>query len=176
MSILPPSVFLLNNIGSMNYFRELINEGPIKFLFCILSGLMTFFMPLVPVILITFGAIVFDAILGCKVARKLGKAIETRKLWKTLVKFFYCFAIIVFADLIDRHILVSFNAHLVEISAGIVAGVELWSAIENLNELDPTGPWRILSKFIKSKGERYLDITIDKEDLPKIKKLVKKMK
>ena len=164
MSILPPSVFLLNNIGSMNYFRELINEGPIKFLFCILSGLMT------------FGAIVFDAILGCKVARKFGKAIETRKLWKTLVKFFYCFAIIVFADLIDTHILVSFNAHLVEISAGIVAGVELWSAIENLNEIDPTGPWRILSKFIKSKGERYLDITIDKEDLPKIKKLVKKMK
>ena len=93
-----------------------------------------------------------------------------------MVKFFYCFAIIVFADLIDTHILVSFNAHLVEISAGIVAGVELWSAIENLNEIDPTGPWRILSKFIKSKGERYLDITIDKEDLPKIKKLVKKMK
>ena len=54
--------------------------------------------------------------------------------------------------------------------------MELWSAIENLNEIDPTGPWRILSKFIKSKGERYLDITIDKEDLPKIKKLVKKMK
>ena len=48
--------------------------------------------------------------------------------------------------------------------------------IENLQAIDPTGPWKIFSKFIRSKGEKYLDITIEKDDLPKIKKLVKKIK
>lgn len=50
------------------------------------------------------------------------------------------------------------------------------SMIENLQAIDPTGPWKIFSKFIRSKGEKYLDITIEKDDLPKIKKLVKKIK
>ena len=48
--------------------------------------------------------------------------------------------------------------------------------IESLQSLDPTGPWKVFSKFIKSKGEKYLDITIDKEDLPKVKKMIKKIK
>ena len=73
-------------------------------------------------------------------------------------------------------ILKSFDAHLVEFFAGAIAGVELWSIIENLSTLYPDGPWKILNKFIKSKGEKYLDITIDKEDLPKVKQLVKKIK
>ena len=29
---------------------------------------------------------------------------------------------------------------------------------------------------IKSKGEKYLDITIDKDDLPKVEKMIKKIK
>ena len=176
MAIFPPSVFLSNNMASMNYFKELINDGPLKFLFCVLSAIGTFFVPLLPAIYITFSVIAFDAFLGCKVARKRNMPIETRKLWKTLVKFLYCMALIVFGYTIDEYILVSLNAHLVELFAGLICGVEVWSAVENLNEIDPTGPWRLLSKFIKSKGEKYLEITIDREDLPKIKKFVKKMK
>ena len=48
--------------------------------------------------------------------------------------------------------------------------------IESLQSLDPTGPWKVFSKFIKSKGEKYLDITIDKDDLPKVEKMIKKIK
>lgn len=77
---------------------------------------------------------------------------------------------------IDANILVSIDANLVEFFAGLIAGVELWSVIENLATLYPDGPWKLLNKFIRKKGEKYLDITIDREDLPKIRKLVKKIK
>lgn len=107
---------------------------------------------------------------------KKGIKCESRKFWKTLRKIGWAGAIVWFANAIDVNILISFNAHLVEFFAGIIAGVELWSILENLSTLYPDGPWRILNKFLKSKGEKYLDITIDKEDLPKIKKLVKKIK
>lgn len=115
-------------------------------------------------------------VLGCKVAIKNNKKCESRKLWKTLRKFGWCTAIVWFANAIDVSILTSFDAHLVEFFAGAIAGVELWSVIENLSTLYPNGPWKVLSKFIKSKGEKYLDITIEKEDLPKIKEIVKKIK
>jgi len=37
----------------------------------------------------------------------------------------------------------------------------LWSIIENLNTIDPNGPWRILGKFLKKKGEDYTGIELD---------------
>lgn len=76
----------------------------------------------------------------------------------------------------DTEVITSINMHLVEAFSGIVCGVELWSMIESLQSLDPTGPWKVFSKFIKSKGEKYLDITIDKDDLPKVEKMIKKVK
>lgn len=76
----------------------------------------------------------------------------------------------------DTEVITSINMHLVEAFSGTVCGVELWSMIESLQTLDPTGPWKIFSKFIKSKGEKYLDITIDKDDLPKVEKMIKKVK
>lgn len=174
--------FLLTTQGvsTMNYFKELTNDGVSKFISCILTGTISWiggsFAP-IWIVLLILGMIIFtDAFLGCKVAMKKGIKCESRKFWKTLRKIGWAGAIVWFANAIDVNILISFNAHLVEFFAGIIAGVELWSILENLSTLYPDGPWRILNKFLKSKGEKYLDITIDKEDLPKIKKLVKKIK
>jgi len=30
--------------------------------------------------------------------------------------------------------------------------------LENLNTLDPKGPWRALGKYLRKKGSRYVDI------------------
>ena len=111
-------------------------------------------------------------ILGIRVSLSNGEKIQSRKFWSTVKKLCFSSLMISCGHLVDEYILTSIDAHLVE---GF-AGVELWSMVENLQTLDPTGPWKIFSKFIKRKGEKYLDITIDKEDLPKIKKLVKKIK
>ena len=173
---------LLNSqcIIIMNYFRELFNGGPIKFIACLLSGIVgwfsSYFAPIWSIILVTCFFILIDTVLGTKVSLSNGGKLESRKLRKTINKLGNAILIITCCHLMDVEILTSVNAHLVEAFSGIVCGVELWSMIESLQSLDPTGPWKVFSKFIKSKGEKYLDITIDKEDLPKVEKIVKKVK
>lgn len=173
--------FLLSQgVSSMNYFKELFSDGSAKFISCLITGAFSWvagsFTPLWTVLFILLLIILIDAYLGGKIAFKNQKKFESRRLWKTLHKFGWCGAIIWFANQIDANILVSIDAHLVEFFAGLIAGVELWSVIENLATLYPDGPWKLLNKFIRKKGEKYLDITIDREDLPKIRKLVKKIK
>lgn len=173
---------LLNSqcIIIMNYFRELFNGGPIKFIACLLSGMVgwfsSYFAPIWSIILVTCFFILIDTVLGTKVSLSNGGKLESRKLRKTINKLGNAILIITCCHLMDVEILTSVNAHLVEAFSGIVCGVELWSMIESLQSLDPTGPWKVFSKFIKSKGEKYLDITIDKDDLPKVEKIVKKVK
>lgn len=43
----------------------------------------------------------------------------------------------------------------------IIGLTELWSILENLNTLNPKGPWRALGKFLKKKGEDYIGSEID---------------
>lgn len=173
---------LLNSqcIIIMNYFRELFNGGPIKFIACLLSGMVgwfsSYFAPIWSIILVTCFFILIDTVLGTKVSLSNGGKLESRKLRKTINKLGNAILIITCCHLMDVEILTSVNAHLVEAFSGIVCGVELWSMIESLQSLDPTGPWKVFSKFIKSKGEKYLDITIDKDDLPKVEKMIKKVK
>lgn len=173
---------LLNSqcIIIMNYFRELFNGGPIKFIACLLSGMVgwfsSYFAPIWSIILVTCFFILIDTVLGTKVSLSNGGKLESRKLRKTINKLGNAILIITCCHLMDVEVLTSVNAHLVEAFSGIVCGVELWSMIESLQSLDPTGPWKVFSKFIKSKGEKYLDITIDKEDLPKVEKMIKKVK
>lgn len=168
------------SVATVNYFKELINDGPSKFITCLLTGaagwISTFFAPIWSVIVVVCVFIFLDAVLGTKVSMQYGNKFESRRLWSTLKKFGNCAMIISCCHLMDTEIIKSIDMHLVEIFSGIVCGVELWSMIENLQAIDPNGPWRIFSKFIRSKGEKYLDITIEKKDLPKIKKMVKKIK
>lgn len=169
-----------SSVSTVNYFKELINDGPIKFFTCIsttlASAMSTFFLPIwLPIVAVGI-LIIIDMILGIRVSLNNGEKIQSRKFWSTVKKLCFSSLMISCGHLVNEYILISVDAHLVEGFAGLVAGVELWSMVENLQTLDPTGPWKIFSKFIKRKGEKYLDITIDKEDLPKIKKLVKKIK
>ena len=89
--------------------------------------------------------------------------ITSRKNWKgTLIKIKDEFALILLAHLIE-YVLFGENATLY-LSGGITAIVtltELWSILENLNTLNPDGPWRMLSKFLKTKGEEYTGIELD---------------
>lgn len=173
---------LLNSqcIIIMNYFRELFNGGVVKFMSCLLTGLISwffsYFAPIWSIILITCLFILIDTVLGTKVSLSSGGKLESRKLRKTINKLGNAILIITCCHLMDTEVITSINMHLVEAFSGIVCGVELWSMIESLQTLDPTGPWKIFSKFIKSKGEKYLDITIDKDDLPKVEKIIKKVK
>lgn len=125
--------------------------------------LASYFTSIVGLLVACFSCSVVDMCYGIKVAIKKGKKITSKKNWKgTLVKVKDEFALILLAHLIE-YVLFGADATL-WLSGGITAIVtltELWSILENLNTLNPDGPWRMLSKFLKAKGEEYTGIELD---------------
>ena len=122
-----------------------------------------YFTPIIGLLVACFSCSVVDMCYGIKVAIKQGNKITSKKNWKgTLVKIKDEFALILLAHVIE-YVLLGADATL-WLSGGITAIVtltELWSILENLNTLNPDGPWRMLSKFLKAKGEEYTGIELD---------------
>jgi phage-related holin len=103
---------------------------------------------------------------GIKVACKQNKKIESHKGWKgTLTKLADEMVIISLARLLELAVLGEQGVFvLTGGSTVIIALTELWSILENLNTLNPDGPWKALGKFLKKKGEDYTGIEIDLND------------
>lgn len=133
-----------------------------------LSAAVGYFAPIKDLLLICFATTLVDMIFGMKVARKLKKKIESGKNWKgTLRKIIDEFVIIALAHGIEWSILDESGVFL--LTGGVTAIItltELWSIVENLNTIDPTGPWKILGSFLKKKGEDYtgIELNFDKND------------
>lgn len=125
--------------------------------------LTAYFTPIVGLLAACFTCSVVDMCYGIKVAAKQGQKITSKKNWKgTLIKIKDEFALILLAHLIE-YVLFGADAQVI-LSGGITAIVtltELWSILENLNTLNPDGPWRALSRFLKQKGEEYTGIELD---------------
>lgn len=125
--------------------------------------LTAYFTPIVGLLAACFSCSVVDMCYGIKVAATQGKKITSKKNWKgTLIKIKDEFALILLAHLIE-YVLFGPDASVI-LSGGITAIVtltELWSILENLNTLNPDGPWKMLSKFLKKKGEEYTGINLD---------------
>ena len=102
-------------------------------------------------------------IFGMKVARRFKKKIESGKNWRgTIRKIIDEFTIILISHGIEWAVLDQSGVFV--LTGGVTAIVtltELWSIIENLNTIDPNGPWRILGKFLKKKGEDYIGTEIE---------------
>ena len=125
--------------------------------------LTAYFTPIVGLLAACFSCSVVDMCYGIKVAAVQGKKITSKRNWKgTLVKIKDEFALILLAHLIEYAI---FGADATVILSGgittIVTLTELWSILENLNTLNPDGPWKMLSRFLKKKGEEYTGIDLD---------------
>ena len=122
-----------------------------------------FFAPIKDLLLICFATTVVDMFFGLRVARKFKKKIESGKNWKgTLRKIIDEFTIIALAHGIEQSVLDESGVFL--LTGGVTAIVtltELWSIIENLNTIDPKGPWKILGAFLRKKGEDYTGIELD---------------
>lgn len=136
--------------------------------FCIAGGalLASYFTPILGLLLTCFSCSILDMIYGLKVAHKQNKKLTSKKNWKgTLVKIREEFELILLTHLIEFAV-VGPNVTCM-LSGGvtiIIALTELWSIIENLNTLNPSGPWRMLGKFLKKKGEDYIGMEIDLND------------
>lgn len=120
--------------------------------------------PAVPAALTAFSFIAIDMYYGYKVSRKYGrKEFESSKFWKTINKFTEAAAIIFLGLLLDKHIFMSYEElSCVRVAAGAVCCAETLSLLESLRALHPNA-WlsKILSKVVKSKADKYLDVDID---------------
>ena len=134
-----------------------------KVLIGCLTAIAGFFAPIKYLLLICFATTVVDMICGIRVAKTFKKKIESGKNWKgTLHKIMDEFTIIALAHGIEWAILDETGVFLLTGGVtAIIALTEFWSIIENLNTLDPNGPWRIIGKFLKKKGEDYTGIELD---------------
>lgn len=122
-----------------------------------------FFLPIVPVILTCFGLTVVDLFYGLKVAKKQKVKIESKRTWNgTIKKLRDIFSIITMIRGIELYLLGGITGTaLVGGCATIIGLTEFWSILENMNTLNPHGPWRALSKFMKKKGTEVIGTNIE---------------
>lgn len=125
--------------------------------------LTAFYSPIALLLVACFILTTTDLIYGLKVARKFKKKLTSKKNWKgTLGKLQNEFVIISLARLLELAVLDQDGVFVLTGGATVIIGLtELWSIIENINTLDPDGPWRILGKFLKKKGEDYTGIDLE---------------
>lgn len=133
----------------------------------IAASLVALFAPAIPAVLTAFTFIVMDMHYGYKVSKKFGRVqFESNKFWKTVNKFTEAAVLICGALLLDKYIFMTYEElTAVRIAAGSICFAETLSLLESLRALHPNA-WlsKILSKVVKSKAEKYLDIDISELD------------
>lgn len=130
------------------------------------SLLAAIYIPITALLISCFSFTVVDMICGIRVAMRSKQKIQSNKTWKgTLTKLMDEFSIISLARLLEYSV---FSAEGVFVLTGgatvIICLTELWSIIENLNTLDPDGPWKALGRFLKKKGEEHIGFELDLND------------
>ena len=130
------------------------------------SIVTAFYSPIAALLVTCFAFTSVDMFYGIKVACRQKKKIESHKGWKgTLTKIADEMVIISLARLLEFAVLGEQGVFvLTGGSTVIIALTELWSILENLNTLNPHGPWKALGKFLKKKGEDYTGIEIKLND------------
>lgn len=150
-----------------NTLNAMVNSSAIgNVLLGIGSVIVSYYVPIWYLFVICFAATFVDMYYGIKVAKKFKKKIESGKNWGGTIR-----------KIRDEGIILSLlhglewavvdESGVFLLTGGgavIIALTEIWSIIENLNTLDPKGPWRILGKFLRKKGEDYIGLNINFED------------
>ena len=147
----------------MNLARRIFANGYQSILgWC--TGIATIIAPAVPLIGTAFLFIILDLIYGYKVYRKFtgNKDIESGKLWNTLEKLMFASVMIAGFTLLDKFIFMTYaDLVLAKVAAGAVCFAEIISLLESRKALKPNSIiTKLLSKIIKSKAEKYLDVDI----------------
>ncbi len=165
MSILQSMQNTLNNISNN---LESMTQGTFVGKLLISTGavLTAYFTPILGLLLTCFTTTIVDMLYGFKLAHKQHKKITSDRNRKgTLTKLRDEFAIICLARMIEFTVIGTSGVFILTGGATvIIALTEIWSILETLNTLNPNGPWRSLSKFLKKKGEDYTGIDLDTND------------
>ena len=155
----------LQNIG---HAIHSMTQGSVIGNFLIGAGsvITAFLAPIQYLLLICFAATVVDMVCGWRVARKLKQKLESGKNWSgTLRKLIDEFTILALAHGLEWAVMDERGVFILTGGVTVIITLtEMWSILENLNTVDPNGPWRMLGKFLKKKGEDYTGIELDKDE------------
>lgn len=134
-----------------------------RILVSLLALILSYLTPIAGLLFACFSCSIIDMYYGIKVAHLKNKKITSHKGWKgTLSKIKDEFILVLLAHLVEYVIIGSPTNYI--LSGGvtvIITLTELWSIIENLNTINPKGPWKSLGKFLRKKGEDYIGIDLD---------------
>ena len=153
---------ILSSIGNM--LASVTNNSFTGKLAIAAGSLATaYFTPIVGLLFACFSCTLVDLIYGLRVARMRGKKITSGKSWKgTLRKIRDEFTIITLSHILEYAVMGAEGTTILSGGATVlICLTELWSILENLNTLNPDGPWRILSAFLRKKGEDFTGIEMD---------------
>ena len=157
-----------NTLSHISNHLQSITQGTLigKLLVSLGAALTAYFTPILGLILTCFTTTIVDMLYGFKLAHKQHKKITSDKNRKgTLAKMRDEFIIVCLARLVEFTVIG--NSGVFILTGGvtvIIALTEIWSILETLNTLNPNGPWRSLSRFLKKKGEDYTGIDLDIND------------
>lgn len=156
---------MLTTLSTIGRMLEGFSAGtPLgKFLIASCGIVTAIYSPIVALLVSCFAFSVVDMIYGIKVAKKQKQKITSDKNWNgTLRKIFDEFVILSLARLLEYSVLHTQNVFIITGGVAVIISLtELWSILENLNTLNPDGPWKALGKFLKKKGEDYTGIEIN---------------
>ena len=108
-----------------------------KYLSGIVAGVISFFAPVEPLLLIAMAFVAVDFLTGVLADRHKVRTsggvwrFESRKAWRTITKLSFVMAGIMLAWMMDSLLMPIVNLRLANIFAGFVCGVEFWSYLEN---------------------------------------------
>lgn len=136
---------------------------------CVLvsSFFTSFFLPIQFMIIFCMVLFLMDMYYGFKVARLLNNGIDPNRNWEgVLNKMKNAGFLLCAIHGIEYFILSQFTTTLVltTCSSVLIAGTTLLSILENLNTMDPKGPWRLLGVYLKKKGKDYTEVDLDNKD------------
>ena len=157
-----------NTLSHISNHLQSITQGTLMGQFLVSFGavLTAYFTPILGLILTCFTTTIVDMLYGFKLAHKQHKKITSDKNRKgTLAKMRDEFIIVCLARLVEFTVIGTSGVFI--LTGGvtvIIALTEIWSILETLNTLNPNGPWRSLSRFLKKKGEDYTGIDLDTND------------
>lgn len=157
-----------NTLSHISNHLQSMTQGTFmgKLLVSLGAASTAYFTPILGLILTCFTTTIVDMLYGFKLAHKQHKKITSDKNRKgTLAKMRDEFIIVCLARLVEFTVIGTSGVFI--LTGGvtvIIALTEIWSILETLNTLNPNGPWRSLSKFLKKKGEDYTGIDLDTND------------
>ena len=127
-----------------------------------MSAVCALFAPAIPVIVTAFAFIFADTYYGYKVSTKYGHKFESNKFWHTVRKLRDATILICLAVLLDKHVLMTYETLTsAKVAAATVIVAEIISLAESFRALHPNALLsKILSRVIKSKAEKYLDVDL----------------